>query len=209
MTGFAKLLPFAGLCVGCFAVVLQFFLTAPLRMENGNSFPEAVVFFFSFFTILTNIGAILVYAAYFWPKRLPMMARPASRAAIAVAITVVGLVYAFVLAKIWSPQGLFWLSDMLLHYAAPVIYVLWWLFSGRGGTLSWSDAPRMLIFPVAYLVYAMSRGALTGLYPYPFLDAGALGSGKAFANAGLVAALFFALSLAAVALDRSFRPLRS
>ena len=178
-------------------------------MENGNSFPESVVFFFSFFTILTNIGAILVYAAYFWPKRLPMMARPTSRAAIAVAIAIVGLVYAFVLAKIWSPQGLFWLCDVLLHYAAPVIYVLWWLVSGRSGTLSWSDAPKILIFPIAYLIYAMTRGTLTGLYPYPFLDAGTLGSGKAFANAALVAALFFALSLAAVALDRSFRPLRS
>ncbi|MFZ1772906.1 MAG: Pr6Pr family membrane protein [Rhizobiaceae bacterium] len=200
-----KPLAITGFAVGAFAVILQFALTIPARMNAGRDLAEALVFFFSFFTILTNIGAVLVYAASLLRGRLSFFATPLARAAIAVCITIVGLVYATVLAKIWAPEGLFWLCDVLLHYAAPVIYALWWLTAGRSGTLQWSDAPRMLVFPVLYLVYAMMRGLLTGLYPYPFIDAAALGLGPALVNAAVVALVFLVFSFGAVALDRRLK----
>jgi hypothetical protein len=30
--------------------------------------------------------------------------------------------------------------------------------------------PAFLVFPVAYAIYSLVRGGLTGWYPYPFLD---------------------------------------
>jgi hypothetical protein len=37
------------------------------------------------------------------------------------------------------------------------------------------DALWWLAFPGVYFTYVLVRGALTGWYPYPFLDAGDLG----------------------------------
>lgn len=201
-----KLLAISGFGIGAFALILQFALTIPARMEAGHGLGDAMVFYFSFFTILTNIGAALVYAARLFPGKLAFFATDLARATIAVCITIVGLVYATVLAKIWAPEGLFWLCDILLHYVAPVIYVLWWALAGRNGTLGWSHAPGMLVFPVSYLVYALVRGQITGLYPYPFLDAGSLGLSKVAVNAAAVAALFFTFSLIAIGFDRSVKP---
>lgn len=200
-----KRLASTGFAIGVFALILQFALTIPARMAAGHGLTEALVFYFSYFTILTNIGAVLVYFARLFPGKLPFFATRMARAAIAVCIAIVGLVYVTVLAKIWAPEGLFWLCDVLLHYAAPAIYVIWWALVGRDGGLNWGHSPRMLVFPVAYLAYVLVRGQMTGLYPYPFLDAEALGLANAAMNAAAVAVLFLAFALIAIGFDRKFK----
>jgi hypothetical protein len=207
-----KALAVIGLAVGTFAVLLQAGLTIPLRMEKGHGLFEAVIFLLSFFTVLANIAVVAVYAASLFPERLSFlnrMNRPIARACVAVCIAVVGLVYATVLAKIWAPQGLFWLCDALLHYVAPVIYLTWWIGFGRDGSLKWSDAPKFLAAPLIYLFYAIVRGTLTGTYPYPFIDVASLGAAQAAVNCVLVAALFLVFSLITVALDRTLKSLPS
>ena len=201
-----NVLAMLGLGVGLIALPLQAALTIPLRMANGHNFIEAVIFLLSFFTVLTNIAAVLVYAGILFPGRPRLfgaMSSPIARAAVACCIAVVGLVYATVLAKIWAPEGLFWLCDVLLHYAAPAIYLIWWAFWGRDGSMSWSDAIKLLPAPLIYLAYAMARGAITGVYPYPFLDFSALGGARVALNCIGVAALFFIISLIAVTIDRN------
>lgn len=205
MTQMPKLLPRLGFAIGGFAVILQFFLTVNARMAAGNSLFEALTFFFSFFTILINIAAFFVYAAHLFPGRFTLFAGPLMRGTIAVAIAIVGLVYATVLANIWQPQGLFWLCDTLLHYVAPVVYVVWWITNGRSGTLGYADIPKMLAFPLVYCAYAVARGLMTGKYPYPFLDVGKLGSGTVTVNLLIVAALFLVISLATIAFDRKVK----
>ncbi len=203
-----KALAIIGLAVGTFAVLLQAGLTIKLRMANGHGFAEAVIFFLSFFTVLTNIAVISVYTANLFPGRLGIvniMNRPAARACAAVCIAVVGLVYATVLAKIWVPEGLFWLCDVLLHYAAPLLYLIWWIGFGRDGSIKWSDTPKFLAVPIFYLAYAIFRGSLTGNYPYPFIDMATLGAAKVAMNCVLVAAIFLAASLLAIALDRNLK----
>lgn len=202
MMALRKLLPAIGFGIGGFAVILQFFLTVTSRMDAGDSLGEALAFFFSFFTILTNIAAFFVYAAHLFPGRFAFYASPLVCGTIAVAIAVVGLVYATVLASIWQPQGLFWLCDTLLHYIAPVVYVAWWLTAGRNGTLSYVDIPKMLAFPLVYCAYAVARGLYTGKYAYPFLKVDTLGAGQVLINCILVAALFLVFALAAITYDR-------
>jgi hypothetical protein len=200
-----KALATFGLALGSFAVLLQAGLTIPLRMANGHGFAEAVVFLLSFFTVLTNIAVVAVYAASLFSAQLGFLAkmnRPLARACVAACIAVVGLVYATVLAKIWAPQGLFWLCDVLLHYVAPLLYLLWWIGFGRDGSLRWSDAPNLLVAPLIYLAYAVIRGSLTGTYPYPFINVAALGVVKAAVNSLIVALAFLAASLLVIALDR-------
>jgi hypothetical protein len=48
--------------------------------------------------------------------------------------------------------------------------------------LQWTDAFRWLIFPAIYVTYAMLRSNIEGFYPYPFLNADTLTSGRVFIN---------------------------
>ncbi len=57
-----------GLAVGAAALLLQLALSIPLRIGNGDTLLGAVIYFFTFFTILTNIMLVLIYASELWPR---------------------------------------------------------------------------------------------------------------------------------------------
>ncbi|MBZ9671041.1 Pr6Pr family membrane protein [Mesorhizobium sp. ES1-3] len=207
-----RFLQTAGLVVGLIALALQFSITIPASMEAGRSLLGSIVFYFSFFTILTNIGAVLVHTSllsssgYAW---LPAFAGPRMRAGVAVSITLVFIVYATVLARLWQPQGLFLLCDVLLHYVTPVLFVLWWLISGADGRTRWSDISWWVVYPIAYLAYALARAPLAGEVPYPFLDIARNGVESVTVAALAITALFVAICVVAVFVDHGIKRLRS
>lgn len=55
---------------------------------------------------------------------------------------------------------------------------------------------------MVYSVYAMIRGSLTGIYPYPFLDAGKLGLLQVLLNLVLVLAVVLLFGAALLWIDR-------
>jgi hypothetical protein len=103
-----RFLQIAGLVIGVAGLALQFCISIPASMEAGRSLLGSIIFLFSFFTILTNIGAVLVHTSlqsptgYAW---LPAFAGPRMRAGVAVSIALVFIIYATVLAQLWQPQG--------------------------------------------------------------------------------------------------------
>lgn len=196
----ARALRTAGLVVGLVALGLQFALTIPASMEAGRSLAGSIVFYFSFFTILTNIGVVLTYLADL-SGRPRFLASGPGRAGVAVAITVVMIVYAILLAPIWQPEGLSLLCDVLLHYAAPMIFIAWWLVV-RDGSARFRHIPIWLIYPLAYLVVTIARGYLAGEVPYPFLDVAGVGWGGAIRSTIGIAVLFLVLGAVVVRLDR-------
>lgn len=195
----------AGLIVGLAALVLQFCLTIPAGVQSGRSVAGAIVFFFSFFTILTNLAVVAVYAADIFenPARLGFFSRPRVRAGVAVAIAAVCLVYIFLLAPLWRPEGLFRLADILLHYVTPVLFILWFLFFGTDGTTRWRDIPWWLAYPLLYVVYAMCRAPIAGEVPYPFLDLSKNGAGTVLASAFGILVLFVVLGALTVLADHA------
>ncbi|SDA74869.1 Pr6Pr family membrane protein [Mesorhizobium qingshengii] len=202
----------AGLVIGLAGLVLQFCITIPASMEAGRSLLGSIVFLFSFFTILTNIGAVLVHTSLLSPTGyawLPAFAGPRMRAGVAVSIALVFIVYATVLAQLWQPQGLFLLCDVLLHYVTPVLFVLWWLTSGADGRTRWSDISWWMLYPVAYLVYALTRAPLAGEVPYPFLDVAKNGPASVAVSALAITGLFLVLCIIAVLADHSVSRLRA
>jgi len=52
-----------------------------------------------------------------------------------------------------------------------------------------------LIYPLAYLFYTLIHGAVSGFYPYPFVNVDKLGYGKALLNCLGVTVFFVVLSL--------------
>jgi len=201
-----RVLAAAGFLIGLAALILQFAITIPASMEAGRSFVLSLVFYFSFFTILTNIALVLIYAGALFPARwLGVFRLPVTRAAAAAAITLVGTFYHFVLAPLWQPEGLFLVCDVTLHYVAPILYLVWFVGFSRSGTLSLRMLPAMLAVPLVYVIYVMIRGALLGEYPYPVLEANRLGYGPVALNIAGLIVIFTLLCAIAVALDR-FRP---
>jgi hypothetical protein len=181
--------------VAWFGVLLQLYLSLKSSVANGKTVAEGLIIFFGYFTILTNILVALVLL-------LPLVApassvgrflhRPGVRTSTAVAIFAVGIAYHLLLRNVWDPQGWQLVADSVLHYVTPILYLwLWWVAVPKQG-LRWSHVAAWTSYPMGYLVYMLIRGELTGLYPYHFLDVGALGYGTTLTN-GLGVLLGFVL----------------
>ncbi|MDX8451680.1 Pr6Pr family membrane protein [Mesorhizobium sp. VK9D] len=207
----SRFLQMAGLVIGLIGLVLQFAITIPASMAAGRSLLGSIVFYFSFFTILTNIAAVMVHAALVSPAGyawFPAFAGQRMRAGVAVAMTLVFIVYTTVLAGLWQPQGLFLLCDILLHYITPFIFVVWWLTTGADGSTRWRDISWWMIYPIAYLAYALIRAPFVGEVPYPFLDVAKNGAASVAVSALAITALFVGLSVLVVLVDHGIGRLR-
>jgi hypothetical protein len=200
----SRLAAIAGLTVGLVALTTQFVLTIPARMSAGHDLLEALLFFFTYFTILTNLMLVLIYAStlvgWSW---LAWWRSPVTRGMTAGAIALVMGFYHFVLASTWNPEGWFLFADILLHYVTPVLYIGWWLAFEPKRRLVWRDIGRMLVPPALWLAWAMGRGAVIGEYPYPVLEANRLGYPAVALNILGLLMLLSAIFAAVVAADRS------
>lgn len=130
----------------------------------------------------------------------------AVRVAALVGITVTGLVHFVLLRPLLDLHGANRVADTLLHLVVPVLALAAWLVAGPRPRAPWRDALVALVWPVAWLVWTLAMGALTGWYPYPFLDVGARGAGAVAATCLGVTALFVLLVAAVTALDRRMPP---
>jgi hypothetical protein len=188
-----------------FGLILQFSVTFPQSLALGRTPLASIAFYFSFFTILTNLLiAVSLTLTIRAPASRPgsFFSNPIVQTATALYIAVVGIVYSLVLRSLWDPEGLQKIADLLLHDAVPLLYVLFWTTSVPKHTLRWQHAAWWLTYPFAYLLWALFRGSSTGIYPYPFLDLRALGSGRVLINVLILMCVFFTHGLALIALGR-------
>jgi hypothetical protein len=58
-----------------------------------------------------------------------------------------------------------------------------------------------MLYPVAYLIYALARAPLAGEVPYPFLDVAKNGAISVAISAAAVTGLFLVLCVVAVLVD--------
>jgi hypothetical protein len=191
------------------AVLLQIALAVRTVTAAGQSPLVGVINTLSYFTILTNLIVAIVSTASALrgdPNTADtsntFLTRPSTMSAVAVYIFIVGLTYSLLLRSIWEPTGLNAVLDVALHDITPILYVLFWFFFVPKGTLRWSQPIYWLIYPVLYVLYCLARGAITGLYPYYFVDVTLLGYPKALLNTALLFVGFWIVSLIAVAIDR-------
>ncbi len=191
--------------IGWFAIVLQYFIT--LRYKTDGDYLAALIRLLSYFTMLTNI---LVALAMTLPWLAPrskwgaFFTRPSVRTAIASYIIVVSAVYYTVLRKLWHPQGWPLVTDNIEHGIVPVLYGLDWLLFVPKQGLSAKSVLWWLIYPVCYAAYSLLHGALSGFYPYPFLDVTKLGYELVLQNMGLLTMIFAVLGLVLVGIARIF-----
>ncbi|MDM4718271.1 Pr6Pr family membrane protein [Micromonospora sp. WMMA1363] len=125
-------------------------------------------------------------------------------------ITITAVVYHLVLANPASPFAMPQadrafgevLGNQFLHTVVPLLAVTDWALFDRRGRLRPRYAVWWLAFPLGYLGFALVRGLIVEEYPYPFVDAGALGYRGVGISAVAFAVAFWLLGLGLVGVDR-------
>jgi hypothetical protein len=185
------------------AVVAQYFQV--VQGDSGAALLTATIHFFSFFTILSNVlTAAALLIPLIWPTSTAgrFLVRPSVRTAITGYIIIVGVVYFLLLHDLSRATGARLYFERALHYLTPPMFVLDWLLFVPKADVPWTVGFASLGFPAAYAVWTLAHGAISGWYPYPFLDVSDLGYPRTLLNiAGLVLA-FLALELALVGCGR-------
>ncbi len=141
------------------------------KTVNNDMVPQE---YFTYFTILSTMIAIVVTAV----GGVMALTRPVDSVRYTVArMSVVS--YAVVTAVVYNvllrgiPDEGFVVSPWpgeIMHVWIPIVLLIDWLISPGRPALRWTGLRIVIIFPLAWLAFTLIRGALTGWYPYPFLE---------------------------------------
>lgn len=203
-----KLYEITGAFASWFALILQLYIS----LHYADSRLTALIKYLSFMTIWTNFLVAFTFTCQLIPsagRLIRFFKEPAVLGGVLLYIIVVALVYHLVLANIWNPKGLEKIADEFLHSVVPLLYIFYWLLYVKKGNLSFIYCFKWLIYPLIYLVYSMIRGALTGVYPYFFLDASRLGFAVTFRNIAFVTTGYILLGIIIIYADRLLSPKKS
>jgi hypothetical protein len=157
--------------VACLGPALQYGLM--VYDETLVSAAVKSVEFFSYFTILSNmLAAATLTAPLVAPhSRFAAWAEQSGpRAAIATYLTITAVVYHTLLASQWNPQGLRFVSNLTLHTITPLAYLTDLALRGGQGEARWIAAAKAMAYPALFGAWTLIHGALSGFYPYPFMN---------------------------------------
>jgi hypothetical protein len=193
-----------------FGLVLQLSLSVTAKSGAGSfeSTADRVVNFFSFFTVLSNVGVVVTTGLLALALGRTSTLFRVIRLDAVLGIAVTGIVFHLTLSDLQELTGWEWAADLILHTLSPIVAVLGWLVFGPRRMLSLRIVWLSVVVPIAWIVYALVRGALVhdrfgnDYYAYPFMNVPQHGYPTVLANVSLVAILFLALSFGALALDR-------
>lgn len=139
-------------------------------IEQGSSISN----FFSFFTIESNLLAAVILLVVGIGALVGKKARPQFafiRGAMTLYMVITGIVFALLLSGLEQRlQTTIPWTNMVFHQLMPVVVLLDWVLFPPKFAFKLRHAIWWLAFPLAYLLYTLIRGSLTGWYPYPFLD---------------------------------------
>jgi len=192
---------------GAQALLLAATLVAQCSLTHHEG--RSLVNTFSYFTIQSNV-LVLVTATILAVR--PTLAGPGWRVlrlAALVGITVTGLVYATVLAPYIHLSGWALAYNDVFHYVMPITTVLGFLLVGPRLRFGRRDLAFMA-WPVLWLVYTMTRGAVSppsftrfsqapSHYPYEFLDVDRVPMIEVVGSITFVALLLLAVGIGFIA----------
>lgn len=189
---------------GWFAIIVQL----GINLSKTDSVSAELLRYFSFMTIWTNVVIALNYTVpLLFPKSklANFFEKPVVQGALLIYILVVGLIYHFFLANQWNPQGWDKVTDVILHYIVPLLYLLFWILFSEKRKLKYINSIQWLIYPLIYVAYSLIKGAVTNLYPYPFIDVSKMGYTNALINTGYILLGYLILGIILVFIDKNLR----
>lgn len=173
-------------------------LQTTINLDRDGSPLVSFALLLRYFTIWSNLaaGAILLWVA------LGRHAGERVLFALATALSVVALVYHALLAADHDPAGLDWWTNLAFHTIIPASAIAWWIAWSDRAHLTWRSLPLVTPAPVAYTFFAIGYGAVSGFYPYFFLDLPVLGWGQLLLNITGLALFFVAMGALLLGLRR-------
>jgi hypothetical protein len=128
----------------------------------------SVTDYFSYFTELSNLfaAAIFLYGAVH-PRGARSRAHELLRGAAVMYMLTTGIVYAVLLSGMDASYP--WVNTVV-HRIMPVVVAADWLIDPPQMRLQSRDTILWMSFPVAYILYTLTRGAIVSWYPYFFVN---------------------------------------
>lgn len=138
-------------------------------IERGKFNPAN---FFSFFTIESNILAVIsfILGALIVVDGKKGHIFALFRGAATLYMMITGIVFSILLAGLDVELTAVPWDNIVLHYIIPIVVILDWMVDPPNVRISFKQGLAWVIFPLAYLVYTLTRGGMVGWYPYPFLN---------------------------------------
>jgi len=198
---------------GAIAVVVAIALVIQIVLiltggQDANSGSNAtgpigtrLVRLFSFFTIQSNLFVLGTSIALMLNVHRDGKVWRVLRMDALLGIIITGLVYETVLARLVDPHGWALVATIGFHYIAPWATLIGWLVFGPRPRISWMTTLLAFIWPVLWLVYTFIHGAVTGWYPYPFLDVTEIGLTASIVNSLVVLAIGIVLAIILTLID--------
>ncbi len=197
LTPLSKTLALLGLLLGALAIASSFYTNTFAQMADGRSLLASMFHFFSFYTNWVNILLVLIYVDLF--KGFSSLSSQTTGITGLSSIIMVMIVYHFLLSATHHPEGVDKITNIIKHYITPVIFTLFWITNKHIGDLKWRDIYKAIFFPMAFLVFTYVKAAITGEYPYDFLNYSLNGfSGVAPIITAIVLLILFLSSLAII-----------
>jgi hypothetical protein len=186
-------------------LITQLSIIGIIKGFTGDSFFEAFINFLSFFPVETNLAVAMILT-------VPMVVKSGSvydffvsngvRAMVVVYSFMVVMIFDLVLQDLWEAEGMQFLLNYLMHKAIPIFYIIYWFNDRPRAHLKYSFSIPWLIAPVIYLTATLTRGHLTGYYPYPFIDVDRIGMATVLYNSVGMLFLFWLASILLIWIDR-------
>lgn len=198
-----------GVVAGLVGLTINAAIMVPAEMSVTAAHPvarslaETLVFYWTYFTHLTNLWLLLTYLAIVsgWRVLAPL-ARPFAMTSAAALIALVMVFFHFMLAPVSKMTGMLIWASYLLHYVTPLTYLAFWLLFMPHGRLRFGQLPAMLAPGLVYAAWALGRGAVVHEYPYAILDADKLGYGKVAISVGVIIAAVAVFAALLIVIDR-------
>jgi hypothetical protein len=157
---------------------------------------------FSFFTIQSNIFVLGTSIALALDPRRDGRVWRVLRFDAILGIIITGLVYETILAPLVHLEGWAFAATIGFHYISPWATLIGWLVLGPRPRMSWRVMAWAFVWPVLWLVYTFAHGAVTGWYPYPFLDVPEIGLADSVRNSLVVLVIGVVIAAVLVLVDK-------
>lgn len=170
---------------GVFGPIGAFAVTAMAQLE--------------FFTNLSNV-LVLIFATQLVVARDWTQTWHVLRLSGTTCIMITGVVYNLLLGG-HGTTAIGQYNNVIVHIVVPILTPLLWLVFGPRET-TWRRVLLAMVLPVAWLTVTMVRGAVTGWYPYYFLDPFGMGATGVVRHILAILAFYFVVTLGMWAVDR-------
>ncbi|MBO9538475.1 Pr6Pr family membrane protein [Herbaspirillum sp.] len=195
--------------ISWFAFVAQTDITIGRLLSRGGGVLDGLERLSMYLTNLTILLGALCFTSLALSLKTPLsrfFRQPSVVSAIVTYLAFVGIAYNLLLRRLWTPTGFHALVNESLHTVVPLLAIVYWIFFVPVFQASLRKSLLWLVYPLGYLFVTLWRGALSGFYPYPFINVSTLGYPRVIVNSSLLFAGFLALMALFIVVNRSGKP---